>query len=115
MSHNRQNGCANRGGALAAIMLTILILGTLAVAALVALLLLDRGTGPPKFAPSIWNCTLPVGVPDPGRLAATCAVKVTGWPEAEGSAAEPTLVVMLSVETVCWNVPVLVVKLASPL
>ena len=34
----------------------------------------------PKFVPSIWNCTVPVGVPEPGGLAATVAVKVTDWP-----------------------------------
>ena len=46
-----------------------------------------RVTGLPKFVPSIWNCTVPVGVPT-GWLAATVAVKVTGRPEAEGLATE---------------------------
>ena len=39
-----------------------------------------RVTAVPKFVPSIWNCTVPVGVPEPGGLAATVAVKVTDWP-----------------------------------
>ncbi len=37
-------------------------------------------TGAPKFTPSIWNCTLPVGVPAPGETVATVAEKLTGWP-----------------------------------
>ena len=37
-------------------------------------------TGAPKFEPSIWNCTVPVGVPEPGGLDATVVVKVTDWP-----------------------------------
>jgi hypothetical protein len=34
-------------------------------------------TGEPKALPSILNCTVPVGVPDPGDAAVTFAVKFT--------------------------------------
>jgi hypothetical protein len=37
-------------------------------------------TGEPKLLPSIANCAVPVGVPDPGATAATLAVKLTTWP-----------------------------------
>src|SRR5437773_1390824 len=40
----------------------------------------DKLTGRPKSAPSILNCTVPVGVPDPGAVALTVAVNVTDWP-----------------------------------
>jgi hypothetical protein len=48
-------------------------------------------TAEPKFTPSIANCTVPVGVPDP---AVTLAVKLTAWPYAEGFALETTAVVV---------------------
>ena len=37
------------------------------------------GTGLPKSVPSIRNCTVPAGVPEP-VVGATVAVKVTDWP-----------------------------------
>src|SRR5205807_192443 len=49
------------------------------LAALLVALPRIRVTGAPKFLPSTWNWTVPVGVPLPWRLAlATAAVKVTG-------------------------------------
>src|SRR5262249_13387597 len=51
-----------------------------------------RAPGPPKLAPSIWNCTVPVGVPAPGATAATVAVNVTACPNTDGLADELTAV-----------------------
>ena len=82
------------------------------VVALLVALPPTRVTGLPKFVPSIWNCTVPVGVPEPGGLAATVAVKVTDWAKTEGLAVEVTVVVVLSWETVWVSVPVLAAKLA---
>ena len=45
-------------------------------------------TGPPKSAPSMRNCTVPVGVPAPGEAAATVAVNVTACPAVAGLAEE---------------------------
>ena len=56
-----------------------------------------RATAPPKFAPSILNCTVPVGVP---ALEVTVAVKVTGAPKAEGFEELVTLVVVAAFATV---------------
>ena len=39
--------------------------------------LLERLAGEPYADPSIMNCTVPVGVPEPGALAITVAVNVT--------------------------------------
>ena len=74
-----------------------------------------RVTALPKFVPSIWNCTVPVGVSEPGGLAATLAVKLTDWPKAEGLAVEVTAVVERYWETGCVKLLLLVVKLLSPL
>src|SRR5271166_3237474 len=74
-------------------------------------------TGAPKLTPSIWNCTVPVGVPAPGILPVTVAVKVTAWLLTDGSADELTAVVVAYRLTV-WpplSVPVLPRSLASPL
>jgi hypothetical protein len=57
-------------------------------------------TGEPKSDPSILNCTVPLGVPDPGTLALTVAVNVTGWPNTDGLADELTTVVVPSWFTV---------------
>ena len=46
------------------------------MAVLVALPL-TRATGLPKLLPSLWNCTVPVGVP---LVEVTLVVKVTAWP-----------------------------------
>ena len=37
-------------------------------------------TGDPKLLPSTENCTVPLGVPAPGAMAATVAVKLTACP-----------------------------------
>ena len=47
------------------------------------------------------NCTVPVGVPEPGALAVTVTVKVTAWPNADGLAEETTFVVVASLLTFC--------------
>src|SRR5690349_10334132 len=86
----------------------------LLVAALVATPLL-RLTGFPKFMPSIWNCTVPVGVPAPWA-AATVAVKLMLWPSTLGLIEETTAVVLLPLFTVCVKtVELLAAKLPSPL
>jgi len=72
-------------------------------------------TGLPKSTPSILNCTVPPGVPDPGALALTVAAKVTLWPNTEGLADEVTLVLVSALFTSCVIAPdVLVLKLPSP-
>ena len=45
-----------------------------------------RVTSEPRLLPPSLNCTVPVGVPEPGGTAKTVAVKVTGWPNTEGFA-----------------------------
>jgi hypothetical protein len=65
--------------------------------------------------PPAVNVTVPVGVPDPGELAVTVAVKVTGWPCAEGFGEEVSDVVEESLFTVCVRaLDVLPLKLLSP-
>src|SRR5258707_3994373 len=61
-------------------------------------------TEPPKTFPSIWNCTVPVGVPAPGDAALMVAVKVTDWPKTEGLTEQVTTVVLLSWFTVFVSV-----------
>src|SRR5947199_387231 len=62
------------------------------------------------------NVTVPVGVPAPGATAATVAVKVTAWPDADGLADEVTVVVLFALVGVSVRVvEVLVLKLSSPL
>ncbi len=57
---------------------------------------------------SDWNSTVPVGVPAPGATGATVAVNVTGVPNADGFALEPTAVVVDAWDTTCeipgWKV-----------
>jgi len=73
-------------------------------------------TGLPKSLPSILNCTVPPGVPDPGALALTVAVNVTACPNTDGLADELTAVVVPSWFTVCVKSgDVLPLKLPSPL
>ena len=43
-------------------------------------------TGAPRLVVPSLNCTVPVGVPEPGGTTETVAVKVTGWPNTEGFA-----------------------------
>jgi hypothetical protein len=40
----------------------------------------DNVTGEPNALPSMLNCTVPAGVPDPGEAAVTFAVKLTDCP-----------------------------------
>ena len=73
-------------------------------------------TGPPKLEPSIWNCTVPPGVPAPGALAVTLAVKVTVWPKTDGFCEEVSVVAVLSWLTTWLTVfEVLPASLVSPL
>src|SRR5438128_11788015 len=60
--------------------------------------------------------TVPVGVPVPGAVAVTVAVKVTDWPETEGLTEEATAVVVLAALTAWVKFgEVLPLELASPL
>jgi hypothetical protein len=62
------------------------------------------------------NCTVPVGVPEPGAAAVTVAVTVTGWPKtAFGEAGDEIPAVLLSLLTT-WvsGIAVLPAKFASP-
>jgi hypothetical protein len=63
---------------------------------------------------SIWNCTIPVGVPTPGAVTLIVAVKVTDCPDIEELAEETTAVPVLALATVWVNVPLLARKLPSP-
>src|SRR5579871_2514798 len=73
-------------------------------------------TGLATFVPSITNCTVPVGVPEPGVLTLTVAVKVAFWPQAAGLVDTATAVLLLAFVTVWVNVAeVLGVKFESPL
>ncbi len=75
-----------------------------------------RVTGEPRLLPPSLNCTVPVGVPEPGGAAETVAVKATVWPKNEGFADDETLVELWAWFTV-WvgSEPVLPAKLLSPL
>jgi hypothetical protein len=57
-----------------------------------------RVTGVPELAPSITNCTVPVGVPLPE---VTVAVNVTDWPNTDGFTDEATAVAVLPALTFC--------------
>ena len=59
-----------------------------------------RATLGPRSAPSIWNWTVPVGVPAPGTIAVTWAVKVTEEPTTNGLAEETTCVLVSALFTV---------------
>jgi len=60
--------------------------------------------------------TVPVGVPVPGAVAVTVAVKVTDCPKTEGLTEELTAVVVLALLTVCVKLDeALALKLPSPL
>jgi len=62
----------------------------------------DNVTGDPKALPSIANWTAPVRVPEPGAIALTVAVNVTGCPRTDGLAEEATVVAVLAWFTV-WE------------
>ena len=69
---------------------------------------------PIGVAPSL-NVTVPVGVPAPGKVADTEAVKVTDCPSLDGLLLEVTAVVVAAWLTVCDSaVDVLVLKFVSP-
>src|SRR5690349_16503902 len=73
-------------------------------------------TGPvPIVLPPSWNVTVPVGVPALGKVAVTVAVKVTDSPNTVGLLLVATVVVVSPGETFCPVLPLLVLKLASPL
>ena len=55
---------------------------------------------PSVVAPSL-NVTVPVGVPAPGAVAVTVAVKVTDWPNTDGLTEEATPVLVPALLTVC--------------
>jgi hypothetical protein len=68
---------------------------------------------PSEFIP-FRNSTVPVGVPEPGLMAVTVAVKVTVAPEFDGLGT-PTTTVFVSAATVAVScADVLVLKLGSP-
>ena len=61
------------------------------------------------------NCTVLVGMPDPGARATTVAVKVTGWPNTEDAVLAERVVEVLAWLTCCTKpAEVLVAKLESP-
>jgi hypothetical protein len=61
------------------------------------------------------NVTVPVGVPEPGEITATVAVKVTLWPIAEGFTDEPSATETLPMLTTWLSVEdVLAEKELSP-
>ena len=69
---------------------------------------------PSGLLPSL-NCTVPVGVPDPGGIAVTVAVNVTDCPNTEGLTVDVTAVPVPTRLTVCvGSEPLLTVKFASP-
>src|ERR1017187_4217933 len=71
---------------------------------------------PAMAAAPLSNATFPVGVPDPGALAVTAAVKVTDWPNTVGlTVAVTTVVVGSAVTTWVITGQVLAALLASPL
>ena len=69
---------------------------------------------PRMVLPSL-KVTVPVGVPEPGALALTVAVKVTACPSADGLSEEVRVVAVASLLTDSLVLPELVVKLLSPL
>ena len=72
-------------------------------------------TGLPALLPSIWNWTVPVGVPAPGAAAPIVAVKITLVAHTEGFGVDTTLAIVLALLTVCVADAVLGWKLLSPL
>ena len=51
-------------------------------------------TGPPASLPSIWNWTVPLGVPAPGAVMLMVAVKVSAWPNTAALAEETSTVLV---------------------
>ena len=75
----------------------------------------EMETVPRLVAPSK-NVTVPLGVPAPGGITETIAVKVTDWPSTDGFTEELTVVLVDALFTV-WVIGLLVLgtKLPSPL
>ena len=71
----------------------------------------ERVTAAPKLVPSMVNWTVPEGVPAPGAVALTVAVKVTGWPNTAGLADELSVVVLAAGLTVAVTTVVLLLSL----
>src|SRR5437879_640389 len=71
------------------------------------------GIGEPGL-PSITNWMVPVGMPAPGGVALTAAVKVMLWPNSDGLAEELRARLVLAALTVWMIPPVLPLKLPSP-
>src|SRR5438105_3685803 len=73
-------------------------------------------TGLPVLLPSIWNWTVPVGVPVPGAVMLRVAVNVTFCPDTEGFVPVTTAALVLALLTV-WvtAVELLTLKFVSPL
>jgi len=84
------------------------------VAVNVAVPAADSGLVPIVAVP-LRNVTVPVGVPTPGAVTETVAVKVTACPTADGFGEEDNDVVVFALLTTCETaVLVLVLKLALP-
>ena len=60
---------------------------------------LVRVCAPPSGEPLSKNCTVPVGVPDPGGVTLTVAVNITLCPNAEGVADDANEVVVFPLFT----------------
>ena len=56
---------------------------------------------PAMSTPLSLNATVPVGVPPPGAVASTVAVRVTDWEKVEGVGAATRPVVVLAAATTC--------------
>src|SRR5271165_1811166 len=70
----------------------------------------------PIDTPPSSNVTVPVGVPAPGLVMLTVAVKVIDWPNTDGLLTLVTVVVVLALVTVCKKLAdVLPEKLLLPL
>src|SRR5579871_239617 len=71
--------------------------------------------GLPRFVPSTWNWTVPVGAPAPGAMMPIVAVKVTVWPDTDGEADDVITRLVLALATVWVTLPLLLARLPSPL
>src|SRR5436853_5960068 len=60
-------------------------------------------TGAPKFTKPSWNCTVPVGVPDPGGTAATVTFRVIVCPYVDGFTVVLTCAFVCALPIVSWN------------
>jgi hypothetical protein len=71
----------------------------------------------PMLTPPSRKVTVPVGVPEPGDLTPTSAVKVTDWPNTVGFVPDETTVPVVASRTVCppAKLPMLGRKIESPL